>query len=133
MAHNIKGTIDQDVGSSTRPLSMQRRKYQLACRRPFAACSTAPCVWLLAVQAAAPCSALATLRVFCPHPSTCAASVWGRRTITHVRVHAVAPGAARRCSYLLQKLPCGCAENPCRPPPFIPAAIYLHLSSHTTQ
>ena len=39
--------------------------------------------------------ALASLRVLCPRPSTRAASVWGRRTITHVRVQAVAPGAAR--------------------------------------
>ena len=51
------------------------------------------------------CSALASLRVLCPRPSTRAASVWGRRTMTHVRVHAVALGAARRCSYSLQKLP----------------------------
>ena len=95
MAHNIKGTIDQDGGSSTRPLSMQRRNCRPACRRPFPACSTALCVWLLAVEAAATCSALASLRVLYPRPSMRAASVWGRRMIMHVRVHAVAPGAER--------------------------------------
>ena len=39
-------------------------------------------------------SALASLRVLCPRPSTRATSVWGRRTITNVRVHAIAPGGA---------------------------------------
>ena len=125
MAQNIKGAIDQDGGSSTRPLSMQRRNCRPACRRPFHACSTDLCMWLLAVQAAAARSALASLRVLCSRPSTHAASVWGRRTITHVHVHAVAPGVARQCSYPLQKLPCGRAENPGRRTPFIPAAIYL--------
>ena len=52
MAHNIKGTIDQDGGSSTWPLSTQRRKCRPACRRPFPVYSTALCVWLLAVEAA---------------------------------------------------------------------------------
>ena len=40
-------------GGSTRPLSTQRRNCRPACRRPFPPCSTALCVWLLAVQAAA--------------------------------------------------------------------------------
>ena len=79
-------------------------------------------MWLLAVQAAAAALlasrrarfALASLQVLCPRPSTRATSVWGRRTITHVRVQAVAPGVARRCSYPLQKLTCGRAENPGR-------------------
>ena len=53
MAQNIKGTIDQDEGSSTWPLSTQRCNCRSACRRPFPACSTALCVWLLVVQAAA--------------------------------------------------------------------------------
>ena len=105
---------------------MQRRNCRSACRRPIPTCLTALCMWLLVVQAAAARSALASLRVLYPHPSTRAASVWGRRTITHVRVHAVVPGAARRCSYLLQKLPCGRAENPRRPAPFY---SYVHLPS----
>ena len=63
MAQNIKGTIDQDGGSSTRPLSTQRRNCRPACRRPFPACSTALCVWLLAVEAAAACSAHVRPRV----------------------------------------------------------------------
>ena len=63
-------------------------------------------------------SALASLRVLCPHPSTRAASVSGRCMNTHVRVQAVAPGAAQRCSYPLQKLPCGRTKNPRRPAPF---------------
>ena len=70
MAHNIKGTIDQDADSITRPLSTQRRKCRLACRRPFPACSTALCVWLLAVEGPAVRSALASLRVLYPRPST---------------------------------------------------------------
>ena len=57
MAHNIKWSIDQDGGSSTRPLSTWRRNCQPACRRPFPACSTALCVWLLTVEEAALCSA----------------------------------------------------------------------------
>ena len=65
MAHNIKGTIDQDGGSSTRPLSTQRRNCRPACRRPFPACSTALCVWLLAVQAAAARSARVPPRALC--------------------------------------------------------------------
>ena len=35
------------------------------------------------------CSALASLRVLCPRPSTRATSVWGWRTITHARVPAL--------------------------------------------
>ena len=65
MAHNIKGTIDQDVGSSTRPLSTQRRKCRPACRRPFPACSTAICMWLLAVEAATASSARVPPRALC--------------------------------------------------------------------
>lgn len=44
-------------------------------------------------------------------------------------MHAVAPGAVPLCSYLLQKLPCICAENPGRP-----ASIYsrMHLPSPIT-
>ena len=76
-------------------------------------------------------SALASLRVLCPRPSTRAASVLGRRTITHVRVHVVAPGATPQCSYPLQKLPCGRAENPRRPAPFyscghLPSSLVSH-------
>ena len=76
-------------------------------------------------------SALASLRVLCPRPSTCAASVWGRRTISPIRVHAVAPGAARRWSYPLQKLPRERAENPRRPAPFyscgyLPSSLVSH-------
>ena len=76
-------------------------------------------------------SALASLRVLCPRPSTRATSVSGRRTITHVRVQAVAPGAATRCSYPLQKLPCGRAENPRRPASFyscghLPSSLVSH-------
>ena len=97
------------------------------------------CMWLLAVEAAAACSAhilphalylLASLLVLCPRPSTRAANVWGRRTITHVCVHAVAPGAAPQCSYPMQKLPCGCTENPGRPAPIYSCG---HLpSSHAS-
>ena len=78
-------------------------------------------------------SALASLRVLCPRPSTRAASVWGRRTITHVRVQVVAPGATRRCSYPLQNLPCGCIENPHRSAPFY-SCVHLpsSLVSHDT-
>ena len=68
MAHNINGTIDQDGGSSTLPLSMQQRKCWSACWRPFPVCSTALCVWLLAVEAAAARSLLS-------HPSGCSALV----------------------------------------------------------
>ena len=76
------------------------------------------------------CSALASLRVLCPRPSTRAAIVLDRCTITHVRVQVVAPGAARRCSYPLQKLPCGRAKNPRRPTPFYSCG---HLpSSHVS-
>ena len=53
MSLNIRGTVDQDGGSSTQPLSTQRRNCRPTCRRPFPACSTALCVWLLAVEAAA--------------------------------------------------------------------------------
>ena len=128
-----------DGGGSTRPLSTQRRNYRPACRRPFPACSTALCVWLLAVQAAAACSARVPPRALCsrvppgalPSSPTRAASVWGRCTITHVRVHAVAPGAVRRCSYPLQKLSCGRTENPRRPAPFyscghLPSSLVSH-------
>ena len=148
MTHNIKGTIDQDGGSSTRPLSTQRCKCWPACRRPFPACLTALCVWLLAVEAAVARSArvrphalcpIASLRVLCPRPSMRAASVWGRRTITHVCVHAVAPGAVRQCSYPLQKLPCGRARNPDRPAPIyscghLPSSLVTHdtISTPTT-
>ena len=48
-----KGDYRIDGGGTTRPLSTQRRNCLPACRRPFPACSTALCVWLLAVQAAA--------------------------------------------------------------------------------
>ena len=47
-------------------------------RRPWRALLTSRCAR----------SALASLRVLCPRPSTRAASVWGRCTITHVRLHA---------------------------------------------
>ena len=133
-----KGDYRVDGGGSTRPLSMQRHKCRPACRRPFPMCSTALCVSLLEFRRpwrallASHCarSALASLRVLCPRPSTRVASVLGRRTITHVRVQAVAPGAARRCSYPLQKLPCGRAENPGRPTPLYSCG---HLpSSHFT-
>src|SRR4051812_28977742 len=53
MTQNIKGTIDQYGGSSTRPLSTQQRNCRPACKRPFPVCSTALCVWLLAVEAVA--------------------------------------------------------------------------------
>ena len=52
-----KGDYRLDGGGTTRLLSTQRCNCWSACRRPFAACSTASCVWLLAVQAAATLSA----------------------------------------------------------------------------
>ena len=100
-----------DGGSSIRSLSTQQRNCRPACRRPFPACSTALCVWLLAVEAAAVRSARVRPRVLCPRSSTRTARVWGWRMITDVRVHAVAPGAARQCSYPLQKLPCRLRES----------------------
>ena len=134
-----KGDYRLDGGGTTWPLSTQRRSSWPACRRPFAACSTVPCVWLLAVQAAAARSAVASLRVLCPRPSTRATNVLGRHTITHIRVQAVAPGTARRCSYLLQKLPCGRTENPGRPAPIyscshLPSSLVSHdtISTPTT-
>ena len=76
-------------------------------------------------------SAVVSLRVLCPRPSTRAASVLDWHTIMLVHVQAVAPGAARRCSYPLQKLPCGRAENPRRPAPFyscghLPSSLVSH-------
>ena len=90
---------------------MQRHNCRPACRRPFPACSTALCVWLLAFQAATAHSARIPSRALCSRvpsgalPSSLHArcSVWGRRMITHICVQAVAPGATRRCSYPLQK------------------------------
>ena len=73
-------------------------------------------------------SALASLRVLCPRPSMRTASFWGWCTITHVRVHAVAPGAARQCSYPLQKLPCGRAENPGHPAPIYSCGHLPYIS-----
>ena len=134
-----KGDYRLDGGGTTRPLSTQRRNCRPACRRPFPVCSTALCVWLLAVQAAVARSALASLRVLYPRPSTRAASVWGRRTITHVRVHAVVPVAVRRWSYPLQKWPCGRADNPGCPSPIyscghLPSSLASHerISTPTT-
>ena len=141
MAHNIKGTIDQDGGSSTRPLSTQQRKCQPACRRPFPACSTALCVWLLAVQAVAARSArVPPPRALLSRPSGCSALIppctlpvfgAGARSHTFVcmRLRRVRrDNAVTRCK--------NCHADAQRiqaaRPPFIPVAIYLHLSRHTT-
>ena len=141
MARNIKETIDETEvvphGCSLRSdatvgrlVGDQFMRVQLlyACgclrfRRPRRA--------LLASRRAR--SALTSLRVLYPRPSTRAASVWGRRTITHVRVHAVAPGAAPQCSYPMQKLPCERVENPGRPAPIYSCGrLSLSLASHDT-
>ena len=60
-----KGDYRLDGGGTTRPLSTQRRNCRPACRRPFPACSTALCVWLLVVQAAAARSARVPPRTLC--------------------------------------------------------------------
>ena len=60
-----KGDYRLDGGGSTRPLCTQRLNCRPACRRPFPACSTALCVWLLAVQAAAARSARVPPRALC--------------------------------------------------------------------
>ena len=141
MAHNIKGTIDQDGGSSTRPLSTQRRNCRPACRRPFPACSTALCVWLLAVQAAAARSARVPPRALYSRvpPGALPSSL-------HARCQCLGPAYDHKCSCA-----CDCAGRGndavtrCKNchadaprihvtrPPFIPAAIYVHLSYHMTQ
>ena len=131
-----------DGGGTTRPLSTQRRNCRPACRRPFPACSTALCVWLLAVQAATACSARVPPRALCSHvpprvlcscPSTRRASVWaGARSHTFVCMRlrrAWHDDAVTRCKNCHADAPRIHAARP----PFIPAAIYLHLSSHTTQ
>ena len=99
MAHNIKGAIDQDGGGSTRPLSTQRRKCRLACRRPFPACSTALCVWLLAVQAAADRFARVQPRALCSH-----VPLGALPSSLHTRCQCLVPAHdhARSCA-------CGCA------------------------
>ena len=116
-----KGDYRLDGGGTTRPLSTQRCNCRPACRRPFSACSTAPCVWLLAVQAAATHSACVPPRALCSRvPSGALPSS------LHAHYHCFGPAQNKNCH----------ADAPrihAARPPFIPAAIYLHLSSHTTQ
>ena len=138
MAQNIKGTTNQDRGSSTRPLSTEQCKCRPAYRRPFPACSTALCVWLLAVQAAVACSARVPPRTLCSHvpPGALPSSL-------HARCQCLGPAHDHASSCA-----CGCAGHGATMqlpiaktamrtrkesrPPFIPAAIYLHISRHTT-
>ena len=139
MSQNIKGTIDQtEVVAHGRSLRSDATVGRLVGDhflrvQLLYACG---CLWfrrprraLLVSRRAR--SALASLRVLCPRPSTRAASVLGRCMITHIRVQVAAPGVARRCSYPLQKLPCGRAENPRRPAPFyscgyLPSSLISH-------
>ena len=142
MAHNIKGTIDQDRGSSTRPLSTQRCKCRMACRRPFPACSTALCMWLPVVEAATTRSARIPPCALCsrippgalpsslhagapvfgasarPRMFVCMRLRWARRDNAVTR--------CKNCHADAQRIQAARA-------PFIPAAIYLQLSCHTTQ
>jgi len=104
MAHNIKETIDyKEVLAHGRSLRSDATVGRLVGDHflPVQLVYAYGCLrfrwpWRALLSSRRACYTLTSLRVLCPHPSTRAASVWGRRTITHIHVHAVAPGAARR-------------------------------------
>ena len=142
MALNIKGTIDQDGGSSTWPLSTQRCNCRSACRRPFPACSTALRVWLLVVQAAATRSArIPPCVLYSRVPPGALPSSLHTRCLCLGSAHDHACLCACGCAGCGATMQLPAAKTAMRHaprinaarPPFIPAAIYLHLSSHMTQ
>ena len=148
---NYKGDYRLDGGGTTRPLSTQRRNCRPACRRPFPACSTTLCMWLLAVEAAAACSARVrrcsrlvdsfSLRVQLLYaersgrvPPRVLCQRLGVRTITSGAPYACGCAAcvATRCSYVRHdgvtrcklELPSGPTDMPGRPAsPLIPQPL----------
>ena len=88
-----KGDYRLDGGSSTRRLSTQRRNCRPACRRPFPACSTALCVWLLAIQAAAVRSARVLPRALCSR-----VPLGALPSSLHVRCQCLGPAHDHACS-----------------------------------
>ena len=99
-----KGDYRLDGGGSTRPLSTQRCNCRPACRRPFPACSTALCVWLLAVQAAAARSARVPPHAFCscvpPHALCSRIPLGALPSSLHARCQCLGPAHdhARSCA-----------------------------------
>ena len=101
MAQNIKGTIDQDGGSSTQLRSMQQCNCRSACRRSFPTCSMAMCVWFLVIEAAAVHSSRIPPHALCyrVHPGALPSSLHARCQclgLAHDHTHLCACGCAGR-------------------------------------